>query len=52
MQILCPDIVAADAAAAKAFGAGPGSFEYIGRAAALKVGTDDLDSLDIRRIVL
>jgi uncharacterized protein (DUF362 family) len=52
MQILCPDIVAADAAAAKAFGAGPGSFEYIGRAAALKLGTDDLDSLDIRRIVL
>jgi len=52
MQILCPDIVAADAAAAKAFGAGPGSFEYIGRAAALKVGTDNLDSLDIRRIVL
>jgi len=52
MQILCPDIVAADAAAAKAFGASPGSFEYIGRAAALKLGTDDLDSLDIRRIVL
>jgi uncharacterized protein (DUF362 family) len=52
MQILCPDIVAADAAAAKAFGAGPGAFEYIGRAAALKLGTDNLDSLDIRRIVL
>ena len=52
MQILSPDIVAADAAASKAFGASPASFEYIGRAAALQIGTDNLDALDIRRMVL
>jgi uncharacterized protein (DUF362 family) len=52
MQILSPDIVAADAAAAKTFGPGPEAFPYIGMAAALKLGTANLDGLDIKRIAL
>ena len=52
MMILSPDIVAADAAAAKTFGQGAQAFPYIGMAAALGLGTADLDRLDIRRIAL
>jgi uncharacterized protein (DUF362 family) len=52
MQILSPDIVAADAAAAKAFGNGTGSYGYLDIAASLGIGTARLESLDIRRISL
>jgi uncharacterized protein (DUF362 family) len=52
MQILSPDIVAADSAAAKTFGSTPGVFRYIGMAAVLGLGTAELEGLDIRRITL
>jgi uncharacterized protein (DUF362 family) len=52
MQILSPDIVAVDAAAAKTFGSSHEAFPYIGMAAALRLGTTDLDRLDIKRIAL
>jgi uncharacterized protein (DUF362 family) len=52
MQILSPDIVAADAASAKSFGSGQRTFPYIGMAAALGLGSADLSTLDIRRIQL
>jgi len=52
MQILGTDIVAVDAAAAKAFGKDASAFRYIGVAASLGIGTDRLDGLDIRRITL
>lgn len=51
-QLLSADPVAADAAAAKLFGAGPKDASYIGKAAAAGVGRMDLDKLDIRRITL
>lgn len=46
------DPVAADAAAAKTLGFEPSRFEYIARAAKLGLGTDRLESLNIKRIVL
>ncbi len=49
-QVLCTDIVAADAAAAKIFGREPESVEYIRNAAALGAGTMDLRRLKIERI--
>lgn len=52
MLILSPDIVAADAAAAKTFGADPSSFDYIGMAAKLGIGKAELDSLEIARLTL
>ena len=50
--ILSPDIVAADAAAAKVFGSEPEDIGYIVKAAELGVGTFNLDSLNINRIKL
>ncbi len=50
--ILSPDIVAADAAAAKVFGSEPEDIGYIVKAAELGVGTYNLDSLNINRIKL
>jgi hypothetical protein len=52
MQILCPDIVAADAASAKTFGSSAAAFPYIGLAAGLGLGTADLDRLEISRLSL
>jgi uncharacterized protein (DUF362 family) len=52
MQILSPDIVAADTAAAQTFGIGPDDVRYIGLAEKHGIGTSNLDSLDIRRITL
>ncbi|MEI6876876.1 MAG: DUF362 domain-containing protein [Spirochaetota bacterium] len=52
MQILSPDIVAADAASAKTFGSTSAAFPYIGMAASLGIGSSDLDHLDIRRVAL
>jgi uncharacterized protein (DUF362 family) len=52
MQILGADMVAVDAAAAKTFGSKAEAFPYIGMAAALGLGTTDLERLDIRRIAL
>jgi len=51
-QILSTDIVAADAAAAKVFGSEPEDITYIEKAAALGVGTYNLDALNINRIKL
>jgi uncharacterized protein (DUF362 family) len=51
-QILSADPVAADAAAAKLFGAGPKDASYIPKAAAAGLGRMELDKLDIRRITL
>jgi uncharacterized protein (DUF362 family) len=51
-QILSTDPVAADAAAAKLFGAGPKDASYIAKAAEAGVGRMDLDKLDIRRITI
>jgi uncharacterized protein (DUF362 family) len=51
-QILSPDMVAADAAAAKLFGMNPAHLSYIGRAHDLGVGIKDLTRLNIDRIVL
>lgn len=50
--ILSPDMVAADAAAAKVFGSEPEDIGYIVKAAELGVGTYNLDSLNINRIKL
>jgi uncharacterized protein (DUF362 family) len=50
--ILSPDIVAADAAAAKIFGSEPSDISYIVKAGELGVGTYNLDSLKINRIKL
>ncbi len=46
------DPVAIDASAAKTLGFEPSKFGYISRAAKLGLGTDKLESLDIKRIVL
>jgi uncharacterized protein (DUF362 family) len=51
-QLLSADPVAADAAAARLFGAGPKDASYIGKAAAMGFGRMDLDKLDIRRITI
>jgi uncharacterized protein (DUF362 family) len=50
MQIISPDIVAADAAAARTWGTEPGSVGHIRIADELGLGTSNLDSLRIRRI--
>lgn len=52
MQILSTDMVAADAAAAKVYGAEPASIPYIAKAAAKGIGRLDLASLNIKRISL
>ena len=49
-QIISPDIVAADAAAAKVFGSEPEDISYILKGAELGVGTYKLDELNINRI--
>jgi uncharacterized protein (DUF362 family) len=46
------DPVAIDASAAKTLGFEPSKFGYISRAAKLGLGTDKLETLDIKRIVL
>ncbi len=51
-QLLSADPVAADAAAARLFGAGPRDASYVGKAAAAGWGRADLDQLDIRRVTL
>ncbi len=51
-QIISTDIVAADAASAKLFGFNPDDILYISLAKELGVGTSDLSSLKINRIVL
>jgi len=50
--IMTRDPVAADAAAAMLFGENPSDIPYIKRAAAMGVGTMNLDSLSIKRIKL
>jgi uncharacterized protein (DUF362 family) len=52
MQILSPDIVAADAAAALTFGTQPERIRHIPLAAEHGLGTMDLDGLRVRRIDL
>ena len=52
MQILSPDIVAADAAAARTWGTEPQRVGYIARAAEENLGTADLSRLSIDRIDL
>lgn len=51
-QVISPDIVAADAAAAKIFGTDPASMQYIKLAAAKGLGEMDLDKVDIKKIYL
>ncbi len=51
-QLLAVDVVAADAAAAKLWGAEPKEIEHIARAAQAGLGRIDLAALDIRRITL
>jgi len=51
-QIISADIVAADASATKLFGAEPEEIEYIKIADQMGVGTMDLKSLNIKRIML
>ncbi len=50
MLILTTDIVAADVAAALAFGKKPEDFHYIAMGAAHGIGRSSLDGLDVRRI--
>ena len=50
--VLTADIVAADTAAAKLFGANPDDIPYIGIAADRKAGRKDLEHLNIKRIAL
>lgn len=50
--IVSPDIVAADAAATKLFGAEPAEVDYISKAHGMGVGTYQLDKLNISRIKL
>jgi uncharacterized protein (DUF362 family) len=52
MQIVSPDLVAADAAAAKVFGSDPTGVGHIRKAADMGIGAIDLDKLDIRRITI
>lgn len=51
-QIIATDIVAADASAAKLFGSEPEDVDHIKYAAQMGVGTMDLKSLNIKRIML
>ena len=51
-QIISTDMVAADAAAAKLFGVEPDSISYIKIADSMGVGKKDLNSLNIKRIIL
>lgn len=51
-QIISTDMVAADAAAARLFGADPAEVDYIRFADELKVGTMNLGSLNINRIIM
>ncbi|MCX7797589.1 MAG: DUF362 domain-containing protein [Melioribacter sp.] len=51
-QIISRDIVAADAAAAKLFGLNPDEIRHISLAHEMGVGTKDLNSLKINRIIL
>jgi uncharacterized protein (DUF362 family) len=51
-QIISPDIVAVDAAAAKLFGMEAADVEYIKYANDMKLGTMDLSKLNINRIIL
>lgn len=51
-QIISTDIVAADAAAAKLFGAEPDSISYIKIADSMGIGKMDLNKLNIKRIIL
>lgn len=51
-QIISPDIVAADAAAAKLFGIDPEEIPYINYAHGMGIGTKNLNSLKINRIIL
>jgi len=50
--ILTPDMVAADAAAAKLFGMNPDDVPYIGIADSMGIGTMALDKLNVHRIIL
>lgn len=52
MQIISPDIVAADVAAAKTWGIEPNDVPYIGMAAAHGLGIYELESLGIERITV
>ncbi len=52
VQILSTDIVAADTAAVKTWGTDPSSVPYIGMAEKHLLGSSNLDSLNIRRLVL
>lgn len=52
MQILSPDIVAADAAAVKTWGAEPENVRYISMAEEHGLGRMDLNSLRIKRILV
>lgn len=51
-QLISTDIVAADAAAAKLFGTKPEDIRHIQIASEMKVGTMDLDKLNIKRITM
>jgi uncharacterized protein (DUF362 family) len=51
-QIITTDIVAADAAAAKLFGAEPDDIPHIRIADEMKIGIKDLSKLSINRIVM
>jgi len=50
MLMISTDMVAVDAAAAKAYGRDAAAFPYIGKAATLGLGSPDLERMDIRRI--
>ncbi len=51
-QLVTTDVVAADTAAAKLFGVDPDDIGYIKIAAARKLGRQDLENLNIKRIAL
>jgi uncharacterized protein (DUF362 family) len=51
-QIISTDMVAADAAATKMFGMEPDKVPHILMADELRVGTKDLDKLNIKRVIL
>ena len=51
-QIISPDIVAADSAAARLFGMEPANVSYIKLADEMKLGSMDLSKLNINRIIL
>jgi len=51
-QIISTDMVAADAAAAKLFGMNPEDIQYINIANSMGLGKKDLNSLNIKRMIL